>query len=82
MTRSEKIKATITKKYMLLYPGMNEDEAYQKYVDQRYKNPKAIEDQKRAASAGGKASGQRTYTDHKKARESYEKGLGKKRGIS
>lgn len=71
-TRSEKLRAAAIEKYG----------SWEAFVEIRYKNPKAIADQKRAASAGGKASGNRTYNDPKKAREAYDKGLGKRRGLS
>lgn len=68
MNRSEKIKQTAIKKYG----------SWEAFVEKRYKTPEAIEAQKRAASAGGKVSGNRPFKDPKKAREGYEKGIGKK----
>lgn len=71
-TRSEKLRQAAIEKYG----------SWEAFVEIRYRNPKALADAKRAASLGGKASGNRTYVDRKKARESYEKGLGKRRGLS
>lgn len=56
-TRAEKIKATIITKYG----------SYEAYLEQRYRTPKAIADQKRAASLGGKKSGNRPFKDPVKA---------------
>lgn len=67
-THSDKIKKTIIEKYG----------DWETYLALRYRNPKAKEDQKRAASLGGKASTNRPFKDVEKAKEAYRKGIGAK----